>query len=318
MQHRTGITAVAILAALAACEAPVIGPAERGAPDRGAFDFAAAASPFSAWGSAASIDPGGSNNVNTVAMEGCPIESPNGRRLFFASNRAGGRGGIDIWVAHRDGPNDPWSDPENLPAPVNSAQDDFCPTPLPAGELLFVSRRPGSCGEGDSDIYRTQLHPSSGWSDPEHLGCDVNSEGDEFSPSYVPAGGGMLFFSSNRDGEHKIYMSLREAGGWGAPADVHELHVSGFNTLRPNVSADGREIVFDSDRPGGSGSFDVWTATRASVIDPWSDPVNPGANVNSASAETRASLSRDGTRLYFGSPRPGGRGSADIYVATPP
>jgi hypothetical protein len=183
-------------------------------------------------------------------MEGCPIESPNGRRLFFASNRAGGHGGIDIWVAHRAGPDEPWGDPENLPAPVNSAADDFRPTPLPAGELLFVSRRPGSCGTGDSDIYRTYLHPTKGWLDPEHLGCEVNSAGDEFSPSYVPAGGGMLFFSSNRDGAHKIYVSPRgNDGGWGAPAAVVELHVAGFNTRRPG--GEWREPAPDPPPRGG-------------------------------------------------------------------
>ena len=92
----------------------------------------------------------------------------------------------------------------SLPPWVNSAFEDFCPTPLPGGELLFVSRRPGGCAEGAADIYFTRLHPDQGWLEPEHLGCEVNSAADEFSPAYVPAGGGMLFFSSNRDGTHKI------------------------------------------------------------------------------------------------------------------
>ena len=268
-----------------------------------------------AWEPAESIDPGGFNNVNTPALEGCPIESPDGRMLFFASNRAGGQGGIDIWVAFRDGPNQPWSDPVNLPPGVNSAFDDFCPTPLPGGELFFVSRRPGGCGA--ADIYFTRLHPEQGWLEPVQLGCEVNSPGEEFSPSYVPAGGGMLFFSSNRDGAHKVYVSLRQPNGlFDAPVEVAELNTPGFNTFRPNVSQDGREIVFDSDRPGGFGGTDIWSATRASVFHAWSAPVNLGPNVNSAFGESRASLSRNGQRLYFGSTRPGGEGSSDLYVST--
>jgi hypothetical protein len=269
------------------------------------------------WGPASSVDPGGFNNVNTPALEGCPAESPDGRMLFLASNRDGGQGGIDIWVAFRDGPHQPWSDPVNLPPPVNSAWDDFCPTPLTGGELLFVSRRDGGCGEGSSDIYFTRLHPTQGWLEPVHLGCEVNSAGDEFAPSYVEAGGGMLFFSSNRDGTHKIYVSAQEPDGWfGPPTEVVELNAPGFNTLRPNVSHDGREIVFDSDRPGGFGGFDIWSATRANVLQPWSAPVNLGPNVNSVFSETRASLSRNGKRLHFGSARPGGQGSSDIYLST--
>ena len=211
------------------------------------------------WKAAQTIDPAGVNNVNTAAMEGCPIESPDGRALFFASNRAGGQGGIDIWMARRDGPSEPWRDPVNLPSPVNSASDDFCPTPLVNGELFFVSRRPGVCGTGSADIYRTRLDPITGWLEPVHLGCEVNSTGDEFSPSYVAAGGGMLFYSSNRDGMHKIYASARQPdGSFGAPVEITGLNAPGFNTFRPNVSEDGREIVFDSDRPGGLGGPDIW------------------------------------------------------------
>jgi Tol biopolymer transport system component len=71
-------------------------------------------------------------------------------------------------------------------------------------------------------------------------------------------------------------------------------------------------------RKAGLGGPDIWSARRASVSDPWSAPVNLGLNVNSASGEARPSLSRDGKRLYFGSPRDGGEGNSDIYVATRP
>jgi Tol biopolymer transport system component len=268
-----------------------------------------------AWGPAQAIDPAGLNNINTSATEGCPIESPDGRSLFFASNRAGGQGGIDIWTARRDGPNESWRDPVNLPPPVNSAFDDFCPTPLPDGGLLFVSRRPNGCSENSADIY---LYPNQGLLGPVILNCEVNSAGDEFSPSYVPAGGGTLFFSSNRDGTHKIYAGAPYAlsSSAGEPVEVTELNAPGFNTVRPNVSEDGLEIVFDSDRPGGLGGPDVWSATRTSVTHAWSAPVNLGPNVNSVAAETRPSLSRDGRRLTFGSTRADGQGSSDLYVST--
>ena len=62
---------------------------------------------------------------------------------------------------------------------------------------------------------------------------------------------------------------------------------------------------------------DLYAATRATTSDSWSTPVNLGPNVNSAlGAETRPSLSWDGTTLYFGSTRPGGEGNADHCVTT--
>jgi Tol biopolymer transport system component len=276
---------------------------------------------FDQWGQAVSVDPHGLLGVNTAVNDGCPYESPDGQMLFLASNRPGSFGFNDIWVALRSGLAGPWEPPMNLGAPVNSASNDFCPTPLPGNQLLFVSARANTCGGpgNNPDIYYTRLHPVLGWLAPQHLGCDVNSGYEEFSPSFVEAEGQtMLFFSSNRgDGvNHKIYMSLlQSSGSWGPATPVDELNTPGAYDARPNVRKDGLEIVFDSNRAGGLP--DIYTATRSSVFEPWSAPQRLGPNVNTPSAETRASLSRDGTRLYFGSNRPESiNGSVDIYVST--
>jgi WD40-like Beta Propeller Repeat len=199
---------------------------------------------------------------------------------------------------------------------VNSDADDFCPTPLTGGRLMFVSRRPSACGTGTADIYETRLDPGLGWLPPQILPCtaadDVNSFAEEFSPSLVEAEGRtILFFSSARDGVQKIYTSERQANGeWGSAVPVEELN-SGLQDARPNVSRDGLEIVFDSARDGGAP--DIWTATRSELSRRWSAPKKLGLNVNSDAAESRPSLSRDGTRLYFGSTRVGNQ--SDIYVA---
>src|SRR5918995_6602652 len=97
---------------------------------------AAYAMDFSPWGSATNAEqvPGTSSELNTTSLDGCPIESPDGRSLFMASNRprfAGDtRTDLDIWVAHRARADAPWGAPVNLGEPVNSAADDFCPTPV--------------------------------------------------------------------------------------------------------------------------------------------------------------------------------------------
>ena len=187
---------------------------------------------------------------------------------------------------------------------MNSEFDDFCPTPLTGGRLMFVSTRPAapSCPSGAADLSATRLDPGLGWLPPEFLPCaaadDVNSFAAEFSPALVEAEGRtILFFSSAREGVQKIYTSERQANGeWGPAVPVEELN-SGFQDARPNVSHDGLEIVFDSTRDGGLP--DIWTATRWRLSEPWSAPKKLGTNVNSDAAETRASLSRDGTRLYL-------------------
>src|SRR5262245_4104131 len=68
-------------------------------------------------------------NVNSSAPDGCPIESPDGLSLFFASARPDvpGNVGNDIWVADRESVNSPWQPPRNIGEPVNSLANDFCP-----------------------------------------------------------------------------------------------------------------------------------------------------------------------------------------------
>ena len=91
---------------------------------------------------------------------------------------------------------------------------------------------------------------------------------------------------------------------------VEELN-SARDDVRPNGRKNGLEIVFDSTRDGGAS--EAYTSTRESVLDPWPVPVAV-ASVNSSSVGARATLSRDGRRLYFGSTR--GGGASDIYVST--
>ena len=94
---------------------------------------------FGPWGTPVSAEQGSDPDVNTASNDGCPILSPDGLSLFLASNRPGGLGGQDIWVAHRRTVRSPWGKPVNLGAPVNSAADDFCPDPVIGKGLFFVT-----------------------------------------------------------------------------------------------------------------------------------------------------------------------------------
>jgi hypothetical protein len=283
---------------------------------------AARAQGFGPWEPAVSVDPA-RLTVNTPFNDGCPYEGPDGRTLYIAANRTGTLGQNDIWVARRVDDAGGWELPVNL-ADINTTANDFCPTPLTGSRLLFVSSRANNCGGAGNnpDIYMTRRHPVHGWLPPEPFGCDVNSGFEEFSPSLVETDDAtLLYFSSNRDDgiRHKIYVSVLQPDGSWSTARVDELNWDGASDARPNVRKDGLEIVFDSTRAGGPPQ--IYSAVRSSVDDPWSQPELLGTNVNLPGfAQTRASLSRDGTRLYFGSTRdnvPGDLpGSADVFMST--
>lgn len=276
---------------------------------------------FGDWSDKQKIDTiaGNSSELNTPALDGCPILSPDGRALYMASNRGGGHGGLDIWVARRDSVDDPFGAPENLPAPINSAADDFCPTPLRGNRLLFVSRRAiaGWCGQGD--IYLSRRNPKHGWGDPVHLACGPdgpNSELDEQGPSYVETENGSELYFSRSSTSPPVAGDIYRSVDFGPASPVSELNTGG-NELQPNVRHDGLEVVFSSNfaYPGAKGGQDIYAAKRASVGDAWGVPVNLGDAVNTAAGETRPSLSWDGRTLLFGL-APGPEGSSDIYMST--
>jgi WD40-like Beta Propeller Repeat len=291
-----------------------------------ALTAVAQASTLSGWTTAQKIDEIGGNNseLNTPFQDGCPIQSPDGLRLYIATTRprfAGDtRTDLDIWVAKRASVGSPWGAPVNLGEPVNSTADDFCPTPVRGKGLYFVSRKTTAASCGLGDIYFTRRNSAGEWRQPRHLACapaGPNSALDEQGPSYVEAGGSFLYFSrSSAIVPGDVYVSEKRLDGSFGPATaVAELNDASANDIQPNVRKDGLEVVFSSNRSGTLGGQDIWAATRASAGDAWSAPVNLGSGVNTAAGETRPSLSWDALTLLFGR-APGPEGSGDVYVST--
>lgn len=298
------------------------------APQESAHLPMSAALVYTGWSDAIRVEdiPGTHPMFNTPELDGCPFVSPDGKSFFMASTRPGGLGGIDIWISSRATEDDPWREPVNAGAPVNSAYNDFCPTMGRDGHaFMFVSNRPGGCG--GSDIYTSRFGDDGVFDDPQNLGCAVNSAVDEQSPFPVTTDGGgpALYFSSSRAGgfaddvvgaivgDSDIYRTDWEGGRYG-PARLVPGVNSTADDAQPNVGRDGLEMFFYSTRGGTLGGPDIYSATRTHNSSTWSDPVNLGPKVNSAAGDSRPSLSWDGTTLYFGSSRPGGEGSSDIYV----
>jgi WD40-like Beta Propeller Repeat len=159
--------------------------------------------------------------------------------------------------------------------------------------------------------------------EPHHFSCapeGPNSALDEQGPSY--AQGHLYFSSSSAAVPGDLYVSPKIGPlSFGAATAIAELNDATANDIQPNVRKDGREIVFSSNRVGGIGGQDIWSATRASVDAPWSAPMNLGPNVNTGFGESRPSLSRDAQQLLFGRTGPagtgeGGTGLSDVYVTT--
>jgi len=264
--------------------------------------------------------------VNSVFNEQHPALSSDGLSLYFVSDRPGGLGGFDLYVAHRVDREASWQDPVAV-APLNSAASEFAPAFDPGGHVIFFgSERAGGCGGRDLWMsFRADKHDDLAWEPPIDLGCVVNSPGFDDGPTFFEddeTGFGTLYFISNRPGgvgDRDVWMTTRAwDGSFSQPVNVTELNTPASES-RPGVGRHGLEIFFTSQRTGsvpknGVPSSDLWTAVRRSTLDPWSAAVNVGP-LNTSATEAAPALSKDGTTLYFNSDRAGGFGALDLYVS---
>ena len=102
---------------------------------------------------------------------------------------------------------------------------------------------------------------------------------------------------------------------WSPPVNLGATVNSPASDQQPAISKDGLSFYFASNRPDGFGGLDIYVSHRAGLGDPWSSPVNLGANVNTAGDDNAPTFSPDGHRLYFHSNGWGGCGGIDLLVS---
>ena len=137
-----------------------------------------------------------------------PSIAADGNTLYFASDRPGGYGGIDIYVTIRDPKTGLWSAPKNLGPTINTRGDEKTPFIHSDSETLYFSST-GHFGFGEYDIFLTRKNEKGEWSEPENIGSPINGGTDDtgfFVSSDAKTG---YFFSYN---EGKV--SGRGVGRW--------------------------------------------------------------------------------------------------------
>jgi hypothetical protein len=248
--------------------------------------------------------------VNTPELEFASAVSRDGLSFYFQRGDVA-VSGEDLWVAHRASRKAPWGAPQPLPATVNSAFNERGAFVSKDGHWLFFSSdRPG--GRGDFDLlvsWRAHVHDDLGWEEAQNLddlGSPVNTPGFDSGPALLEneeSGQVSLYLVSNPDGPRgpavDLYVSLRnEDGSFGPPTKVEELSHPTAQEGRPYLRKDGREIFFNSNRPGSLGGQDIWTSRRECVSAPWSSP-EPVDELNTVGNDFTPALSWDGQTLFF-------------------
>jgi peptidoglycan-associated lipoprotein len=126
---------------------------------------------------------------------GHPCLSKDELVIYFVSDRKGGYGGKDIWMALRTGRNKPFGPAVNLGKVINTAGDEMFPDLIHDSLLYFSSN--GHPGFGGLDLFKA-IKQDSTWSKPTNLLPPLNSVGDDFSIIFKNDNEG--YFSSNRTG----------------------------------------------------------------------------------------------------------------------
>ncbi len=134
--------------------------------------------------------------INSKAKETQPSLSADGLTLYFASNRSGGKGKLDIWVSHQND-DGTWSQPKNLGDTINTSGDEMSPFIHHDNSTLYFTSD-SHTGMGGFDIFMSTKSKDGKWGEPKNLGYPINTHRDEIG-LIVNAKGNMAYFASDID-----------------------------------------------------------------------------------------------------------------------
>lgn len=184
--------------------------------------------------------------------------------VYFFSNRPGGLGGDDLYVAPFDSATGRYGPARNLGPSVNSKGDEWAPTLSADGAtLLFASD--GRGGLGLHDLF-TSARVKGGWSEARPL-AGVNGPDDDFDAAYLHDGRSLVLTRKAKDQDGAdLYFAAWQAGRYAAPVKLGpEVNEPGSWNLGPAIRAgDPGVLYFSSARAGnGAGRMDVYRVSYA-------------------------------------------------------
>ena len=158
--------------------------------------------PDGSWSPVSSV---GSTVNGKRSWESQPSVSPDGQWLYFASNRKGGYGGIDIWRSHRNA-DGTWGRAENLGPSVNTPLNEKCPHLHADGMTLYFASN-GWQGFGGYDFYFIRLGDTY-LQRPTNLGLPINGEEDDIGLG-VSTDGGTAYYARHDIFRFDLYPAAR-------------------------------------------------------------------------------------------------------------
>ena len=209
-------------------------------------------------------------NINTDQNEGAQCISQDGEWLIFTGcNRREGYGSCDLYISYKM-PDGGWSSAENLGPKINTEAWESAPSLSPdKKDLYFSSTRPA--GYGAADIWVSHRLLNGKWTDPENLGPDVNTAGEESCP-FIHSDNQTLYFTSDGQpgygGTDLFLMRKGPNGKWSLPQNLGYP----INTIENEgsliVAADGKTAYYASDRGDTRGGRALYSVPMPLKVQP--------------------------------------------------
>lgn len=200
---------------------------------------------------------------------------------------------------------------------INTPYAELFPSLSEDGKTFYFTRRVNGM---DEDFYYSIPDTCGGWQSGRSMGSPPNTLQQE-AAQFISADGHYLFFMrcDNRSlsgwdqGGCDLYMAYRADSIWTvAQSFGGTINSPGYEGM-PCLSSDNRELYFVSDREGGYGGLDIWSARFEHGL--WQAPRNLGPQVNTAGNETAPFIYADNATLYFASDGKPNIGGSDFFIS---
>ena len=252
------------------------------------------------------------DSINSDVSEYFPGITIDGKQLFY-TRRVHGRNEDFYEASLLD--NNTWSRSQGLQGNINTEQNEGAQNISQDGEWLIFTGCNFPEGFGSCDLYISYL-TGNGWSAPENLGANINTDAWESTPGLSPDKSD-LYFSSNRPGGFggsDIYISRRLPNGtWSEPENAGpEINTPGDESS-PFIHADNQTLYFNSNGHPGYGDNDLYLVKKKPKH-LWSRAENLGYPINTIENEGSLIIAADGKTAYYASDRSDSRGGLDIYT----
>jgi len=220
------------------------------------------------------------------------------------------------------------ADIRNLGAPLNSNGNEYVPV-ISADEsiIIFTYKGPKSIGGLQNekfkkdehgvyyeDIYISKKANDSLWGEPGSIGENINTNHNDASIALSPDGQELYIFYSDEKNGGDIYVCNLEGEAWSNPKPLNSNINTKYWEGSCSITADGKNLYFASERPGGYGKKDLYVSKKQPDGN-WGPAENLGPTLNTKYNDDDPFIHPDGITLFFSSQGHKSIGGFDIMYS---